>query len=147
MRKSTDGSHRVVIRASAGTGKTFQLTNRFLALALAGVPLDTILATTFTRKAAGEILDRVLLRLAEAAAEKRVCVELGRHIGMPHLDTAACGRLLSAMIHKLHRLRVNTLDSFFIQIARACSFELDLPSGWQIVDPVDDRRLRNIAVR
>ena len=41
----------VVIRASAGTGKTFQLTNRFIGLVSAGEPLDTILATTFTRKA------------------------------------------------------------------------------------------------
>jgi ATP-dependent helicase/nuclease subunit A len=52
----------VMIRASAGTGKTFQLSNRFLRLLLSGVPVDQILATTFTRKAAGEILDRVILR-------------------------------------------------------------------------------------
>ena len=57
-----------VIRASAGSGKTFQLTNRYLGLLLDGVPPEKILAVTFTRKAAGEILDRILLRLAEAAA-------------------------------------------------------------------------------
>ena len=55
-----------VIRASAGTGKTFQLSNRFLGLAASGEAPDHILATTFARKAAGEILDRVLTRLAEA---------------------------------------------------------------------------------
>ena len=54
----------VVIRASAGTGKTFQLTNRFLGLIKDGVRPDHILAVTFTRLAAGEILERVLLRLA-----------------------------------------------------------------------------------
>ena len=48
----------LVIRASAGTGKTFQLSNRYLELLAAGVPGDQILASTFTRKAAGEILDR-----------------------------------------------------------------------------------------
>ena len=48
--------HRV-IRASAGSGKTHQLTNRYLALLAAGVRPENILATTFTRKAAGEILD------------------------------------------------------------------------------------------
>ena len=52
----------LVIRASAGTGKTYQLSNRFLGLVAAdGEPLDSILATTFTRKAAGEILARVLV--------------------------------------------------------------------------------------
>ena len=38
-----------VIRASAGTGKTFELSNRFLKLLASGVPCETILATTFTR--------------------------------------------------------------------------------------------------
>ena len=56
-------------RASAGTGKTYQLSNRFLELLFADVPPEDILATTFTRKAAGEILSRVLLRLAQATAD------------------------------------------------------------------------------
>src|SRR5688572_23074209 len=43
---STQSNH-VVIRASAGTGKTYQLTNRFLRLLLDGVPPQRILATTF----------------------------------------------------------------------------------------------------
>ena len=58
----------VVIRASAGTGKTYRLSSRFLGLLAAGEPVDGVLATTFTRKAAGEILGRVLLRLAEATS-------------------------------------------------------------------------------
>ncbi|MCB0359756.1 MAG: UvrD-helicase domain-containing protein, partial [Bdellovibrionales bacterium] len=44
-----------LIRASAGTGKTFQLTNRLIGLLNAGQGIDQILATTFTRKAAAEI--------------------------------------------------------------------------------------------
>ncbi|MDH3717198.1 MAG: UvrD-helicase domain-containing protein, partial [Planctomycetota bacterium] len=59
------GFQHVVIRASAGTGKTFQLTNRYLRLLYAGVQPDEILATTFTRKAAAAIADRVMVRLAE----------------------------------------------------------------------------------
>ena len=68
--------HIVIRGASAGTGKTFQLSNRFLSLAAAGHPADRILATTFARKAAGEILDRVLLRLAEGADERGEAQEL-----------------------------------------------------------------------
>ena len=51
------------------------------------------------------------------------------------------------MVRQLHRLRVGTLDSFFIQIARSFSLELGLPPGWQIVDEIDDRRLRAEAIR
>jgi ATP-dependent exoDNAse (exonuclease V) beta subunit len=136
----------VVIRASAGTGKTFQLSNRFLGLVAAGEPLDSILATTFTRKAAGEILDRVLTRLAEAAMDGRKLAALAQHVD-EGLDRPRCQRLLRDMVHHLHRLRVGTLDSFFIQVARSFSLELGLPPAWQIIDEVTDRRMRAEAIR
>ncbi len=59
---TADGLLRpTLVRASAGTGKTYRLTARLLRILLQGAPPESILATTFTRKAAGEILDRVLL--------------------------------------------------------------------------------------
>src|SRR5690242_4308533 len=65
-----------LIRASAGTGKTFQLSNRYLGLLAAGAEPEEVLATTFTRKAAAEILDRALFRLARAAGDPRECAQL-----------------------------------------------------------------------
>ena len=44
--------------ASAGTGKTFRLTNRFLGLLLAGVEPARILATTFTQASGDDDLQR-----------------------------------------------------------------------------------------
>jgi len=137
----------VVIRASAGTGKTFQLSNRFLHLALDETPLETILAATFTRKAAGEILDRVLFRLAEAALDEEKLVALGKQLVRPELDRAQCLNTLQTMVRQLHRLRVGTIDSVFVQIARSFSLELGLPPGWQICDEPADRRLRAEAIR
>ncbi len=43
-----------LIRASAGSGKTFKLTNRFIQLLVNGVPPEKVIALTFTKKAAGE---------------------------------------------------------------------------------------------
>ena len=63
-------SYRVtgtLISASAGTGKTYQLALRFVALLCLGVDAASIVALTFTRKAAGEFRDRILSRLAEGA--------------------------------------------------------------------------------
>ena len=137
----------VVIRASAGTGKTFQLTNRFIGLVSAGEPLDTILAATFTRKAAGEILDRVLFRLAEAALDAGKLTQLAQHVEDPSLDRGRCLGVLRGMVHGLHRIRVSTLDSFFIQVARSFSLELGLLPGWRIVDAPVDRRIRDEAIR
>ena len=73
-------ANNLIIRASAGTGKTFQLSNRYIQLLLEDVPIETILASTFTRNAAGEILERILHRLAEAALDPKKCLELSVHI-------------------------------------------------------------------
>ena len=63
--QSSSDAQGLLIRASAGTGKTFRLTNRYLKLLVDGVEPHDILALTFTRKAAGEIFERVLKRLAD----------------------------------------------------------------------------------
>jgi len=136
----------LIIRASAGTGKTFQLSNRFLALLGSNVGVDRILATTFTRKAAGEILGRVLLRLAEAAVDDRACAELAKFTELDSLDRSRCLALLQRTVQHLHRLRVSTLDSFFAQIARSFSLELGLPPGWQVCEELEDKRLRSEAI-
>ncbi len=136
-----------LIRASAGTGKTFQLSNRYLALVADGQPLDGILAATFTRKAAGEILNRILTRLAEAALDPDKAAELAGHVGRAKLDSRECLVLLRQMVRHLHRVRAGTLDSFFMQIARSFALELRLPLSWQIVDDVYDAALRGEAIR
>jgi ATP-dependent helicase/nuclease subunit A len=136
----------LLIRASAGTGKTFQLTNRFLQLLRHGVGCDQILATTFTRKAAGEILDRVILRLAEAAVDSNEREQLRRWTGGGEFTHDDCLAVLQSVLQRLHRLRIGTMDSFFAQVARSFSLELGLPPGWQIVDPLVDSRLRRDAI-
>jgi ATP-dependent helicase/nuclease subunit A len=136
----------LLIRASAGTGKTFQLSNRFLELLRRRVACDHILATTFTRKAAGEILDRVILRLAEAASDDKKRAELRDFTGGKRFGRDDCLTLLETVMQHLHRLRVGTLDSFFSQVARSFSLELGLPPGWQIIDELVDARLRREAI-
>src|SRR3954453_11329568 len=107
---ATKSFPHVVIRASAGTGKTYQLAVRFISLLAAGAQPDEILATTFTRKAAGEILDRVLFWLANAAADDTERAKLATAIGDPSLSMERCRELLSATVRRLHVLRVGTLD-------------------------------------
>ncbi len=137
----------VSIRASAGTGKTFQLSNRFLGLTAAGVAPDHILATTFARKAAGEILERVLTRLAEASDSDAQSAEFTAQLQSSTLRRDACVALLRTLIDNLHRLQIGTLDSFFVQLAGRFSLELGLPLGWRIIEPLEDRRLRSDAVQ
>jgi ATP-dependent helicase/nuclease subunit A len=135
-----------IVQASAGSGKTYALTNRYLQLIASGVPCDTILATTFTRKAAGEILDRIMQRLTAAAADPLKCAELAEVIDFP-LQPQKAKELLRQMAENLHRLQVSTLDSFFFQIARAFNFEMGLPVDWKIAETGQIGALAEIAVR
>lgn len=137
----------LMIRASAGTGKTFQLSNHYLRLLAAGVAPDQVLATTFTRKAAGEILDRVLTRLAEAACDQQKCLVLGDFLGDNRLTPKRCAELLETLVRNLHRLRISTLDAFFAQVATSFGLELGLPPGWRIIEETADQRLRTEAIQ
>ena len=136
-----------LIRASAGTGKTFQLSNRYLGLALAGAAPDQMLATTFTRKAAGEILERVLTRLAEAAENADKSRNLSTFIDDAGLTRQRAQQVLEELVHNLHRLRVSTLDAFFAQLARSFDMDLGLAPGWRIVEESADSRLRSEAIQ
>jgi len=137
-----------VVRASAGTGKTYRLTARLMRILLQGAPPESILATTFTRKAAGEILDRVLLTLAHAANESdpKTLRDLRQQVGLPTLPRSACLQLFDKLLRNVHRLRICTLDSLFSQLARSFSFELGLPPAWRLTDEIEEAWMREQAV-
>lgn len=136
----------IAIRASAGTGKTFALTNRYLQLLALGESPGRILATTFSRKAAGEMTERIIQRLADAARSDAHAAELSEQIGGPALDAARCGGLLAEVLRQAHRLNIGTLDSIFHRIAGAFAMELDLPEGWRIAEGRLDQVLRRDAI-
>ena len=59
-----------LIAASAGTGKTYQLTSRFVALLALGARPEKMIALTFTKKAAGEFRNRIFQALSDGALGK-----------------------------------------------------------------------------
>ena len=139
-------SARTLVLASAGTGKTFRLTSHLLALLLAGVDPQRILATTFTRKAAGEILSRVLMRLAQAATDEQALSELREHTRVSDLDAARCASELRRLVRRLQHFQVRTLDSFFARTGTLFGLELGLPPGWSIAEPAEADAIRAEAV-
>jgi ATP-dependent exoDNAse (exonuclease V) beta subunit len=149
--------NRIVIQASAGSGKTFQLSSAYLALLLSGTVgarPGEVLATTFTRKAAGEIRRRVLQRLARAAQSPKAAAALGAELRagkyLPDtfdLSAEQVQALLQQLVQDFSQLRISTLDSFFGQVASAMGSELGFPVIWQLGDDVAQERLRRSAWR
>jgi len=130
----------LALSASAGTGKTWALTHRFLALMAAGVAPERICALTFSRKAAGEIFDAIVERLCLAASDERqraqtVASLKGQMESVTAPDSAAeYLRLLRRLLEQVQGLRIGTLDSFIVGVARLFPFELGLPPDLRPLD-------------
>ncbi|HEU4570551.1 MAG TPA: UvrD-helicase domain-containing protein [Gemmatimonadales bacterium] len=87
----TDLDTNLLVEAGAGSGKTTSLVERLVALVERGLPLESIAAVTFTRKAAAELRERFQLKL-EAAGHLDALRDLDRaFLGTIH---AFAGRLL-----------------------------------------------------
>jgi ATP-dependent helicase/nuclease subunit A len=150
------GLQHTLIRASAGTGKTYQLAHRFLALLLvqrAAVNLapERIVATTFTRKGAGEFTERILERLASGSedpgehrrlsASLQVLLEGDAARGVSGLlpgagtdvSSNALREALVAVVGRLDRLALGTIDSLMARAVQTLEFELGL-GGCEILD-------------
>ena len=137
---------RELVLASAGSGKTYHLSSRILGLLAMGAPPGEVLATTFTRKAAGEILERVLVRLAEGALDPAKARELGRDAHPSLRQPEECRKLLRRLLTDLHQMNVGTLDAFFVRVARSFFLELELPPRWTIADEPTQDHIRTEAV-
>ena len=124
-------SNKVVL-ASAGTGKTYSLTNQYLRLIFLNEDPGNILATTFTRKAAGEIRDRVFERLVESIADSDKRTELSVEIGMP-LTEQQCRGKLAEFVQRLDQIQISTIDAFFNRLINLFSHDLGLPTQWGII--------------
>ena len=116
----------LLVLASAGSGKTYRLSDRIIGLAARGVEPEKIVALTFTRKAAGEFAEAILTKLAGAAEDTAKAAELGRSIAMPDADFPA---LLEAVVRKLPKLTLGTMDGFFARVVKGFQYELGVTGG------------------
>jgi ATP-dependent exoDNAse (exonuclease V) beta subunit len=136
-----------MILASAGSGKTYQLTNRYVLLLAGGASPESIAALTFTRKAAGEFFDEILGKLARAAADAESAGRLAADIGRPGLEPADFARMLRSVVDAMHRLNLGTLDGFFARVVRAFSLELGLGGDFEILPEQGAHLERRRALR
>lgn len=139
----TDGP--ILVIAGAGSGKTRVLTTKIAYLVDNGVPTDSILAITFTNKAAKEMKDRVINILGSGAFEIRIstfhsfgvylmqkhCDELGYKKNFTILDSDDSLTLIKRIIKELNidpkeynpRVIRNAISSAKNELISAYEFE------------------------
>ncbi len=150
-------SQFIALKSSAGSGKTFSLTRRYLSILLADMlgqkmkPCGpgNILAITFTNKAAAEMrsriiewIKRVILGISfDNSAENPLTLLLtegeGVHpsTGTERLQAAAAERLARVfddLLRHFYDFKVSTIDSFVHLTLRASAFKLQLPPDFEI---------------
>ena len=119
-------SKNLMILASAGSGKTYQLGNRVIGkVGAEEVDPERIVALTFTRKAAGEFADSVLSKLAEASTDPKDRDQLFEDLRRT-IDVEAT---LQKIVRALPRFQLGTMDGFFARIVRGFQYELGLTGG------------------
>jgi len=116
----------LLILASAGSGKTYQLGNRVIGRVAGGVDPEKIVALTFTRKAAGEFADSVLGKLAQAVIDVDSARRLAGDLGMASADF---DQVLGIIVRSLPKFTLTTIDSFFTRVVRGFQYELGLTGG------------------
>ena len=111
--------------ASAGSGKTFALSVRYISLLFMGEAPASILAATFTNKAAAEMRQRVVDSLRHLEENEAFLDAVSVETGMSRdllfaKQPEVLARFLASSSH------IVTLDSFFSSILRSASLELGL---------------------
>jgi len=119
-----DPSQNVVLEASAGTGKTRVLVERYVNLLRSGVEPDHILAITFTRKAAAEMRQRIIDRLREAS----------------RLSEFDKGRWRDLQT-RLRDIAISTIDAFCLSLLREFPLEADVDPGFELAADTEIPRL------
>jgi ATP-dependent helicase/nuclease subunit A len=131
-----DPRQSVVVEACAGAGKTWMLVSRILRALLEGAEPQQILAITFTRKAAGEMRERLndwLAEFSDVRATHAERVQALRDRGMNEADAQrlapALGQLRARVLASGRVVQVRTFHAWFAQLMRMAPLEVLVEHG------------------
>jgi ATP-dependent helicase/nuclease subunit A len=121
---AVDPLRHVALEASAGTGKTRVLVDRYVRLVQSGVAPRNILAITFTRKAAAEMRQRVMATLRARHREGRLSGERWELIREAFSD-----------------ITISTIDAFCLSLLHEFPLEAGVDPGFELADETETPRL------
>ncbi|MDP9956523.1 ATP-dependent exoDNAse (exonuclease V) beta subunit [Epilithonimonas hungarica] len=135
-----------VINASAGSGKTYRLVQNLLMICLRfpnqSDAIRTILALTFTNKAAKEMKERILFYLGEFVKDnypenqdlknvQHALAEKGYRVTLEDLNYRS-QKVLDYILHHYSTLNIGTIDKFNSRLVKSFSYELGLAQNFNL---------------
>lgn len=141
-------SDLTIYKASAGSGKTFKLTEQYLIMLIKQPSAyKHILAVTFTNKATGEMKNRIVneLNLLSKGENSKHLKTLREILKLSQLQIEE--RATSALRYILHdysRFSVSTIDHFFQRVIRTFAREMGLQSGYTL--ETDETEILNYVI-
>lgn len=135
----TQFPHFIVLKASAGSGKTYTLTARYVQFLLSDkIPMNTlrnILAITFTNNSAKEMKERILSWLKSVYFQEATTVaELKKVISMEGPDMSRrAGSLIEHIIDNYSDFQVKTIDSFMTTVFKASAIDFGYNPDFEIL--------------
>jgi ATP-dependent exoDNAse (exonuclease V) beta subunit len=126
-----------ILKASAGSGKTYKLALEYIRLVVSSDRADAyrhILAVTFTNKATDEMKRRILKELAVLAEDPEVSPYYKELLAVADKETLQrrASAQLSGILHDYSSFAVSTIDRFFQQTLRAFSREIGQYASYQV---------------
>ncbi len=130
----------MALKASAGSGKTFALSMRFLALLFKGANPSEILTLTFTKKATAEMKERILDYLKilqkenlenEKEKSQNILKELEEKYHLnPDLVRNSAQKIYQRFLNA--EIRISTIDAFFQSILRKFCWFVGLSANFEV---------------
>ena len=127
----------LAVSASAGSGKTFRLVNRYISLLNIDTPIN-IIAITFTNKAANEMKERIIKELNRLGEDKKIVNMICNELGIDENELLnRKDRLLKKFLTT--DVNIQTIDSFINKILRKFSYFAGVRSNFDIGE--DDKKI------
>ena len=108
--------NNIILKASAGTGKTYRLSLEFIANLIRGVNYKNIVVMTFTKKATAEIKERIYDFLYQIAFDEGNGAELEKNLKeiykFDDLNKKELQNIYFEMIRNKEDIRISTIDGF-----------------------------------
>ncbi|MGD8403309.1 MAG: UvrD-helicase domain-containing protein [Anaerolineales bacterium] len=127
----TDPNPAIAVTAGAGSGKTLALVGRYLHLLERGYPLRSILAITFTEKAAREMRGRIRKALTHTSPDEELTVKPAEN-AKANLDVLGAQNGYGDF--NIDSARIGTIHSLCAEILRAHSAEAGLDPAFGVLE-------------